>query len=154
MKLFTTIALVLAIAAPAAAQLPASTTQMQLVSSPTFLNRLVYTGVQVMKEVLEEPASASVASPIPAYTSACHTRRAQYAQNFLLSTSSYVTQASTLIVSANYSGAVIVGTVIDRAANPGVDPPIWDSSATDGALAQSFRILMNTFAGCVINAGS
>jgi len=141
-------------APPAAAQVPESTTQMKLVTSVTFINRLIYNGVLVMKEVLEEPASASAQAPIPAYTTGCHTRRAQYAQNFLLSTDAYARQAANLVVSANFSGAVIVGTVIDRAETPGTDPPIWDTSATDGAIAQSVRILMNTFAGCVINAGS
>lgn len=156
MKTLITLAtlVIASLASPAFAQVPDSTTQMQLVSSPTFLNRLVYNGVQVMKEVLEEPATAAASSPIPAYTSACHTRRAAYAQNFLLSTDSYAAQAAKLVVSANYAGAVIVGSVINRAAIPGTDAPIWDSSATDGALAQSVRILMNTFAGCVINAGS
>lgn len=153
MKKFLLLAL-LGVAIPASAQIPTSTTQMQLVTSPTFLNRLVYNGVQVMKEVLEEPASAAAAAPIPAYTSACHTRRAQYAQSFLLSTQSFAAQAATLVVSANFSGAVLVGTVVNRAANPGTDPPLWDTSATDGAIAQSVRVLMNTFAGCVINAGS
>lgn len=142
------------LATPALAQVPDSTTQMKLVSSSTFLNRLVYNGVQVMKEVLEEGATGVAAAPVPAYTSACHTRRAAYAQNFLLSTDSYAAQAAKLIVSANYSGAVIVGSVINRATSPETDVPVWDSSATDGALAQSVRILMNTFAGCVINAGS
>lgn len=141
-------------AAPAVAQTPDSTTQMKLVTSTTFLNRLVYSGVKVMKEVLEEPATANASSPIPAYTSACHTRRGQYAQNFLLSTDSYAAQAAKLIVSANYAGAVIVGSVINRAAVPETDAPLWDSSVSDGALEQAFRIFMNTFAGCVINAGS
>lgn len=147
-------ALLFVTARSASAQPPTSTTQMQLTTSQTFLNRLIYAGVQVMKEVLEEPSTAAAAAPIPAYTAACHTRRAAYAQSFLLSTSTFAAQAANLIVSANVSGVVIVGSVVNRAAVPETDPPLWDTSVADSALLQAFRVFMNTFAGCILNAGS
>lgn len=121
-----------------------STTQMQLVSSAVFTNRLQFNGVVVMKEVLEEAQSASANGAIPAYTAVCHTKRAVYAVNFLASPPSYASQSSVLIAGANFSGAVIVGTVTGSGASA-------DSSATDSAIQQAYRILMNTFAGCVVN---
>lgn len=154
MKLIAFAFVIVLAALPASAQTPTSTTQMQLAASPTFLTRLVYNGVQVMKEVLEEAATGNAAAPIPAYTAACHTRRSQYAQSFLLSTDSFAAQAAKLIVSANVSGVVIVGSVINRAADPIADPPIWDSSVADSVLQQAFRVYMNTFAGCVVSPGS
>jgi hypothetical protein len=151
MKRILLIVAVLACAAPAFAQTPPSTTQMQLVSSPTFTNRLQFNGVQVMKEVLEETQTGSAAAPIPAYTAACHLKRANYAQNFLLSPASFSSQSAVLIVGANVSGVVIVGSVVNRAVTPATDPPLWDSSVADSALLQAYRVYMNTLAGCVIN---
>ncbi len=121
-----------------------STTQMQLVNSTVFTNRLQYNGSVVMAEVLAEAQSAAANGVIPAYTAACHTKRAVYASNFLLSPASYSSQSAVLISSANISGAVIVGTVTGSG-------PTADSTATDGALQQAYRVFMNTFAGCVIN---
>lgn len=126
------------------AQAPTSTTQMQLVNSPVFLNRTQFNGVQVMKEVLEEAQSASASGAIPAYTAGCHTLRTAYAKLFLQFPAEYASKSSVLISGANYSGAVIVGTVTGSGATA-------DSSATDGAIQQAYRILMNTFAGCVVN---
>lgn len=131
------------LAGPALAQ-NTSTTQMQLVNSAVFTNRLQYNGVQVMKEVLEEPQSASANGSIPAYTASCHKLRTNYATNFLLVPPAHASQSAVLISSANFSGAVIVGTVTGSGNTA-------DSSASDGAIQQAYRILMNTFAGCVIN---
>lgn len=142
-RLILTLGVALLLAVPVLAQ-NTSTTQMQLVTSVVFTNRLQYNGVVVMKEVLEEAQSAAASGVIPAYTAACHTLRTNYARNFLLSPASYSSQSSVLIASANFSGAVIVGTVTGSGTTA-------DSSATDGAIQQSYRILMNTFAGCVVN---
>jgi hypothetical protein len=132
------------------AQTPASTTQMQLVTSTTFVNRAIYNGMQVMGEVLVEAQSAGASAPIPAYTAACHTLRANYAKSFLLSPQAFASQSSNLLVSANYSGVVIVGSVTNRETDPTL-PAKWDSTVADTAIMQAYRILMNTFAGCVIN---
>lgn len=128
----------------AMAQTPTSTTQMQLVKSSVFTNRLQYNGVIVMKEVLEEAQSASANGAIPAYTAACHAKRTDYATKFLQTPDAYASLSSVLLSTANYSGAVIVGTVTGSGSTA-------DSSATDGAIQQAYRILMNTFAGCVVN---
>jgi hypothetical protein len=130
-------------ASPALAQ-NTSTTQMQLVNSPVFTTRLQYLGVQVMKEVLEEAQSAAANGAIPAYTAACHTKRTAFATSFLYNPAGSASNTSVLVSGANFSGAVIVGTVIGSGATA-------DSSATDGAIQQAYRILMNTFAGCVVN---
>ena len=126
------------------AQQQSSTTQMQLVASSTFTSRLQYNGVIVMKEVLEEAQSAAANGAIPAYSASCHTLRTTFAKEFLRFPADSASKSSVLIVTANYAGAVIVGTVIGSGNTA-------DSTATDLALQQAYRILMNTFAGCVIN---
>lgn len=132
-----------AIATPTYAQ-NNSTTQMQLVKSDVFTNRLQYLGVQISKEVLEETASASVNGQIPAYTVACHALRANFARQFILNAPALASLTSIGIAGANFSGAVIVGTVTGSGATA-------DSSASDTALSQAYRILWNTFAGCAVN---
>lgn len=145
MKLrLSVLCLLLVLTAPVFAQTPTSTTQMQLVASPVFTNRLQFNGVTVMKEVLEEAQSASVNGAIPAYTAGCHTLRTVFAKTFLTYPAEYASKTSVLIVTANFSGAVIVGTVTGSGTTA-------DSSATDSAIQQAYRILMNTFAGCVVN---
>jgi len=141
-RLLLTLA-ILAIGTTAFAQ-ATSTTQMQLVASAVFTSRLQYNGALVMKEVLEEPQSASASGEIPAYTAACHTRRGNFAREFLENPAQYASRTAVLVSSANFSGAVIVGTVTGEGAAA-------DSAATDAAIQQAYRILMNTFAGCIIN---
>lgn len=134
---------VIALSAPAFAQ-NASTAQMQLVKSDVFTSRLQYLGVQISKEVLEEASSAAAASPIPAYTAACHALRANFARQFILNAPALASLTSIGIAGANFSGAVIVGTVTGSGSTA-------DSSATDTALSQAYRVLWNTFAGCQVN---
>ena len=131
-----------ATASLAVAQTPESTTQMQLVASAVFTNRLQYNGVVVMKEVLAEAQSAAANGVIPAYTAGCHTLRASFAKKFVEEPPQWASRTAVLLVTANFSGAVIVGTVNATGS---------DSTATDGAIQQAYRVLMNTFAGCVIN---
>ena len=113
-----------------------------------------------MAEVLIEPASAAASGPIPAYDNTspgfCHRRRVAYAQNWLRSMPDMTPREAVLISSSNVSGVVIVGSVIDRepacTPTPCVQPPPkWDSSVADSALAQAYRVHMNTFAGCPTN---
>lgn len=132
-----------ALSAPAFAQ-NTSTTQMTLVKSDVFTNRLQYLGVQISKEVLEEAASASVNGAIPAYTVACHALRANFARQFILNAPALASLTSIGIAGANFSGAVIVGTVTGSGSTA-------DSSASDTAISQAYRILWNTFSGCAVN---
>lgn len=121
-----------------------STTQMQLVVSPVFTTRLQYLGWQVAQEVLVEAATASAVGPIPAYTAPCHTRRVVFAQRFIGSPPQGANDTAVGISGVNVSGAVIVGSVTGSGLTA-------DSSATDGALSQAYRVLWSTFSGCATN---
>lgn len=134
---------ILALSAPAFAQ-NTSTAQMALVKSDQFTSRLQYLGVQISKEVLEEAASASVNGAIPAYTVACHALRANFARQFILNAPALASLTSIGIAGANFAGAVIVGTVTGAGSTA-------DSSASDTAISQAYRILWNTFSGCAVN---
>jgi len=122
------------------AQTPASTTQMQLASSPLFLARATYNGWLVAKEVTEEPHNGAAASPDP-YDTNCHALRVIYAKKFIEQPAEFAKTSSVGVVSANYSGAVIVGTVTGTTPN-------FDSSATDGQVQQAYRFIWSALAGC------
>ena len=117
---------------PVVAQVPTSTTQMQLVASATFTNRLQYLMVQQAAVVLAE-----------AKATACHAQRLTYAFAVINSPAQMAFQASVLIASSNIGGAVIVGTVVTNA-----DPNKVDSSATDLALTNAIVNNWNTLSRC------
>jgi len=140
-RLILTLTLLLGLAVPAFAQ-NTSTTQMNLVGAPIFQARLQYLGWIVAQEVLVEPASAAANGVIPAYTTACHTRRLAFAQTFIAQPVAGALQLAIGVVGTNVSGAVLVGSVIG---------PPWDSSVTDGQLQQAIRVQYGTIAGCFTN---
>lgn len=130
------------------AQTPESTTQMQLVASSVFTSRLQYLGVQVAKEVLEEIQNGVVAMPVP-YTTPCHTQRVELARSWVQSPAQMSSIAAVHVAGTNESGAVIVGTVVDRDADPVATS--WDSSASDLALKQALRFKWSAMSRCVTN---
>lgn len=139
-----TLIALLVLVAPATAQ-NSSTTQMQLVNSSVFTNRLQYLLVQQASAVLIEAASDSANADLNArYTAACHSLRYGYAQQVLSGPASSASQAAVLISGANFSGGVIVGTVIGSGNTA-------DSSANDTALAKAITDSWNTLAKCVTN---
>lgn len=144
MKRILLILALLVVAIPVDAQ-NTSTTQMQLVNSAVFTNRLQYLMVQQASAVLIE-ASSDNSNPdtFARYSASCHTLRYQYAQQVLGGPASMASQASVLIASANFSGGVIVGTVTGSAPN-------FDSSANDTALAKAIADSWNTLSRCVTN---
>lgn len=143
-KLLFAVILLLLTAAPAFAQ-NTSTTQMQLVNSPVFTNRLQYLMAQQAQTVLVEVQTVS-GNPNANfnYTAACHTLRYGFAQAVLANPAYQASQASVLISGANFSGAVIVGTVTGSGSTA-------DSSATDTAVATAIQNDWNTLSRCVIN---
>lgn len=142
-RIFIILIALIALSAPAFAQ-NTSTAQMALVKSDVFTTRLQYLGVQIAKEVLEEASSAAANGAIPAYTTACHTTRAAFARQFILNAPALASLTSIGVAGANFSGAVIVGTVTGSGSTA-------DSSAADAAISQAYRILWNTFSGCAVN---
>jgi hypothetical protein len=110
--------------------MPESTTQMQLVSSPLFLNRMQYLLAQQARTVLTEASNT-----------AHHTRRAQYASDVVNSPASKAASAAVLVV----GGVNVINTVIGSAPN-------FDSSATDAAMLSQIATFWNALAG--IDTGS
>lgn len=144
MKRFLLALILVACAVPAFAQ-NASSTQMQLVNSATFTNRLQYLMAQQAAAVLIEAASDAVNADLNArYTATCHTQRYQYAQTVIGNPASSASAASVQISGANFSGGVIVGTVV-------VVNGLADSSANDTALAKAVTDTWNILAKCVTN---
>lgn len=132
------------VTAPAFAQ-NTSTSQMQLVNSQTFTNRLQYLMAQQAASVLTEAQSDAVnADTFARYTAGCHTLRASYAATVIGSPASAASQAAVLIAGGNFSGGVIVGTVV-------VVNGLADSSANDTALAKAITDSWNSLAKCVTN---
>lgn len=107
-----------------------STTQMQLVSSIQFTNRLQYLMSQYAKVVLNE-----------AHIFPFHADRAYYATRVVQTPAVMASAAAILISGENVAGAVIVGTVI-------TDPVTGfkDSSASDTAVTNAIIDLWNTLA--------
>lgn len=135
---------VLVWAAPVCAQ-NTSTTQMQLVNSAQFTNRLQYLIVQQAQMVLTEPANdASNVDTFARYTAGCHTLRTNYAIQVIGNPGLMASGASVLIAGGNFSGGVIVGTVTGTGSTA-------DSSANDTALAKAITDSWNTLAKCVAN---
>lgn len=133
-----------ALAAPALAQ-NTSPTQMQLVNSPVFTNRLQYLMAQQAQTVLAEAQTVS-GNPNANfnYTAACHTLRYGFAQAVLANPAYQASQASVLVSGANFSGAVIVGTVTGSGSTA-------DSTASDTAVATAIQNDWNALSKCVIN---
>lgn len=129
---------------PCAAQ-NTSTSQMTLVSSNVFTNRLQYLMAQNSATVLAEAQSDAVnADTFARYTAACHTLRVAFAQQVLQNPTMSASVSSVLIAGANFSGGVIVGTVIGSGLTA-------DSSANDTALAKAITDSWNTLSKCVTN---
>lgn len=142
-RMLLIIALLLS-AAPCFAQ-NTSTSQMQLVNSATFTNRLQYLMAQQASTVLTEAQSDAVnADTFARYTAGCHTLRVSFATNVLQSPASWASVSAVLISGANFAGGVIVGTVTGTGATA-------DSSANDTALAKAITDSWNTLAKCVTN---
>lgn len=132
MKRLFVIGSVLALIATSAAAQNTSTTQMQLVASPTFTTRLQYLMVQQAAVVLNE-----------AHSFPCHAARIQYAFSVLTSPAQMASNAAILVSGSNVGGAVIVGTVTLTGT-----PPVVDSSASDTALLTALVNGWNTLAKC------
>lgn len=119
-----------------------STTQMQLVNSPVFTNRLQYLMTQRAAVVLFEAATHDNANNNLDYDAACHTKRANYAVYVIGNPAGAASVAAVLVSGANYSGAVIVGTVTGSGSTA-------DSSATDTAIDVALQNQWNTLSKCV-----
>lgn len=131
-------------AIPAFAQ-NVSTSQMTLVNSAVFTNRLQYLMAQQASAVLTEAQSDAVnADTFARYTAVCHGYRVILAQGVLQSPAGWASAAAVLISGANFSGGVIVGTVTGSGSTA-------DSSANDTALAKAITDSWNTLAKCVTN---
>lgn len=142
-KLLLALSLLL-LAAPVFAQ-NTSTTQMALVNSPVFTNRLQYLMVQQAVTVLTEAASDAVnADTFARYTAGCHTLRAAYANTVIQFPAEMAAKASVMITGANFAGGVIVGT----ATGSGL---LADSSANDSSVAKAITDSWNALAKCVTN---
>lgn len=135
---------VLGCAVPVFAQ-NTSTTQMALVKSAQFTDRLQYLMAQQAAAVLVEAQSDAVnADTFARYTAGCHTLRVVYAQAVIINPAATASQASVLLSGANFAGGVIVGTVTGSGSTA-------DSSANDTALAKAITDSWNYLAKCVTN---
>lgn len=107
-----------------------STTQMQLVGSAQFTNRLQYLMSQYARTVLNE-----------AHTFPFHTARAYHAARVVQDPATMAHAAAILISGENIAGAVIVGTVI-------IDPVtgLHDSNASDMSITNAIVDLWNALA--------
>lgn len=127
----TLIALIFAAVATvtlAAQGAPESTTQMSLVSSATFTNRLQYLMVQQARVVKAE-----------ALATACHAQRSVYATNVINSPAAFASVAAVMIV----GGVNLIGTVV-----PNEDPDLVDSSATDAQIFSQIATYWDALSGC------
>lgn len=126
-RVMLAVVMVCAIAAPAAAQLPESTTQMRLAKDVDFLERVAYNMVKTAKDVKAE-----------ALATACHTQRSSYATNVINSPESFARVAAVMIV----GGVNLIGTVsFDGQGKP-------TSSVTDGALFSQINTFWSALSGC------
>jgi len=105
-----------------------STTQMQLVNSSTFTNRLQYLLTQEAIVVLAE-----------AHSTACHVQRFGFATQIIQNPAQMASQSSVMIAGSTN----VVGTVVTN-----VDPNKVDSSATDAALFSQIVSLWNALSKC------
>lgn len=105
-----------------------STTQMQLVNSTTFTNRLQY--------ILSQQAIVVKAELL---ATTCHPKRSSFADVVINSPAAAASQVSVLIAgSTNVLGTVIVN----------VNPNLVDSSASDAAILSQIATLWNVFSKC------
>ena len=122
-----------------------STTQMALVQSSQFTNRLQYLMVQQAQIVLiEGQTSTGNGDTSLNYAASCHTLRYTYAQQVMISPPAAASAASVLVSGTNIAGGVIVGTVTGSGNTA-------DSTASDAALAIAIAHDWNTLARCVAN---
>lgn len=101
-----------------------STTQMALVHSTRFLDRLQYLMMQQARTVLAESNGT-----------ASHAARVLYAQQFIGAPSTLTAAAAIMLT----GGTNLIGTVIDVAGTP-------DSNATDGAILSQVATYWNALA--------
>jgi hypothetical protein len=143
-------------AAPIAVQ--TSTTQMQLIKSAHFLNRVLYLSLDQAFVVLAESHTAAGTSvtgtTLPA-SAACHNLRFTLAQGVIASpTVGTINRIAVAVIRANISGAVILGTVVDINSDPPAAPTATtppdniDTSVTDSALATAIADFWSSVAGC------
>src|SRR5437016_2839412 len=114
MKRFVFVVWCLGFAGSAAAQTPVSTTQMQLVTSTTFLNRIQYLLTQ-QAVVVKAEALATV----------CHGSRSLFANQVITAPAASASAAAVMLAGSTN----VIGTVVTNA-----NPLLIDSSASDAAL--------------------
>lgn len=121
------LALAAALSVGLLAQSNTSTTQMQLVSSSTFTNRLQYLMTQQAVVVLTE-----------VHATACHTQRAAFAMQVIQNPASSASAASVLLAGSTN----VVGTVVTDGNGQA------DSSASDAALLSQIATDWNVLSRC------
>jgi 3-keto-L-gulonate-6-phosphate decarboxylase len=137
-------------AVPAFAQ-NQSTTQMALVGSAQFTNRLQYLMAEQARTVMFENQSDASHGETNSgadaldrnYTAACHTQRVAYAKTVIQSPGGTALAAAVLIVSANFADAVIAGATIT-----GTDGTTDIVSTSDLAILNAIVHDWNVFAQC------
>lgn len=102
-----------------------STTQMQLVGSALFLNRVQYLMAQQAQVVLTETGVGGT-----------HAARAAYAAEVVLSPATFASVAAVMLV----GGINLIGTVIEVSGE-------FDSSASDAAILSQIATFWNALAG-------
>jgi hypothetical protein len=107
-----------------------SLTQMQLVTSETFLRRVTYLSWEEAERVLAEPE-----------TIYGHDERLSLANAVLSSPERQAPTLALAICRSNGPGRVILGTVVENE-----DPALVDSSASDLAVASALTYYWNTVA--------
>lgn len=110
-----------------------STTQMSLVTSALFRNRLAYLLDQQARVVLAETG-----------VGVTHAARAAYASSVVSNVNSFASSTAVMIVGGtNLIGAAVI---------PNADPNLVDSAATDAAILSQIATFWNALAG--INTGN
>lgn len=137
-KLIPLLLFVLALSGVAEA-IEQSVTYMPLVSSETFLQRIEFNVVKW----IDAPAGGGVGPMLEATSVACHTRRIQYARNFL---------ASPLSTRVEVAKHLITQTVVLSNGTTGTTGTSnFDSAATDAALFSAVSASWSAFSGCDVN---
>lgn len=116
------------VVAPAAAQVPESTTQMKLAKDADFLERVAYNLVMTARVVKSE-----------ALNTACHGQRSTYAANVINSPESFARVAVMLLV----GGVNVIGTVTVNG-----ETGKATSSVTDAALFSQVSSFWSALSGC------
>lgn len=128
----------LLLAAPVMA-IEQSVTYMPLVQSELFLNRVEFNA----EKWIDAPAGAGVGPMLEATSVLCHTRRLQYARDFLASPGSKRVEiakhlvTTTAVLSVGTTGSVSAATL--------------DSAATDAALFAAISANWSVYSACDVN---